>query len=71
MSAEERERPRAWHQSPSMSELLASCAAADAISKPPERPAAAERAVSEPAAGSTQDAAERSVPAETVRRDAA
>jgi hypothetical protein len=40
MSAEERVRPRAWHQSPSMSELLASCAAADAVSKPPERPAA-------------------------------
>lgn len=37
MAAEERERPRAWHQSPSMSELLASCAAADAVSTPPDR----------------------------------
>lgn len=37
MSAEERVRPRAWHQSPSMSELLASCAAADAVSTPPDR----------------------------------
>jgi hypothetical protein len=71
MSAEERERPRAWHQSPSMSELLASCAAANAVSKPPERPAATERAGSEAGGGSAQDAAERSVPLETVRRDAA
>ncbi|MFR9676320.1 hypothetical protein [Streptomyces sp. TR06-5] len=36
-SAEERQRPHAWHQSPSMNELLASCAAADAVSTPPER----------------------------------
>lgn len=62
MSAEERDRPRAWHQSPSMSELLASCAAADAVSTPPERPAA----------GATGEEAVRgTVPVPTVRRDAA
>lgn len=42
MSAEERERPRAGQQAPpsapSVSELLASCAAAEAVSTPPERP---------------------------------
>lgn len=43
MSVEKRDHPRAWHQSPSMSELLASCAAADAVSKPPERPGESER----------------------------
>lgn len=37
MSAEERERHRAWHRTPSMSELLASCVAADAVSTPPGR----------------------------------
>ncbi|MCF6524134.1 hypothetical protein [Streptomyces sp. JJ36] len=39
MPAEERKRPRAGQQaSPSMSELLASCAAADAVSRPPSVP---------------------------------
>lgn len=44
MSAEEREyrRTRKPSQpSPSISEVLASCAAADAVSTPPERPAQA------------------------------
>lgn len=41
MSADKRERPRERHQSPSMSELLASCAAAQAVSTPPEQHAAA------------------------------
>jgi hypothetical protein len=39
MAAEERERPDARHRpSPSVSELLASCAAADAVSTPPPGP---------------------------------
>ncbi|MDT0380574.1 hypothetical protein RM572_17615 [Streptomyces sp. DSM 42041] len=64
MSAEERVRPRAWHQSPSMSELLASCAAADAVSRPPRTPDA-------PAAEAEQEAGTARPAVPQVRRDAA
>ncbi|EST29856.1 hypothetical protein N566_21790 [Streptomycetaceae bacterium MP113-05] len=67
MSAEERDRdrPRGWRQSPSMSELLASCAAADAVSKPPQRPAAV------PTAAEEDDARRGPAPLDAERRDAA
>lgn len=65
MSAEKRDHPRAWHQSPSMSQLLASCAAADAVSRPPERPAAA------PVTADGEEARRGAAPVDAAHRDAA
>lgn len=72
MSTEEREDPRERQQAPpsvSVSELLASCAAADAVSTPPQDPPSGSTADS--GSGSASASSSLPAPAGQQERDAA